>query len=339
MVDARFYRSVGERRISELLATTGHGDLWAGDGLADRAVCGVSELETAGPKDIGFAASDGFVEALRTTGAGVVLHASGLGAHLPAGATGIPCGPVQIVFSELSGALYPDALQPWATGVGPAPALEEQVRLGAHVSLGAGVEIGAGTVIGDNTSIGPGVTVGRGCVIGANCSVQYTCMGDGVVILPGARLGTSGFGYLPHRGTIVPVPQLGRTILQDRVEIGANSVIDRGALGDTVVGEGTKIGNLVVVAHNCRIGRNCMLVGFIGLAGSVTIEDGVIMGGSAGIAGHVTIGTGSTIRAGSLVAKSFPAGSQITGGLPAEDFASHARTVAAVLRLARGDRN
>lgn len=338
MVDARFYTSAGGRRLSELLAAVGRSALWLGDDLADRVVSGVSELETAHASDISFLAKDGFVDAVGATAAGVILHAAEHTGRIPQTALGIPCEATQIVFSELSAALYPDALQPWATGIGASPALEEGVSLGSNVSLGPGVEIGAGTVIGANSTIGPGVSIGRDCVIGSNCSIEFTQMGDGCVILPGARLGTSGFGYLPYDGRLVPVPQLGRTILQDRVEIGANSVIDRGALGDTVIGEGTKIGNLVVIAHNCKIGRNCMLIGFIGLAGSVTLEDNVIMAGGGGTAGHITLGVGTTVLAAAWVSKSWPAGSRI-GGAPASDVKTYWAELAALRRLGREQRS
>ena len=337
MVDARFYTSAGERRISELLAAVGLQGLWPGDTLADRIVRGVSELETAREGDIVFLAKDGFADAVGSTAAGVILHAAEHAASVPKTATGIPCDAAQIVFSQLGAVLYPDAVQPWVTGIGTAPALEEGVKLGNNVSLGVGVEIGSGSVIGANSTIGPGVSIGRDCVIGSNCSIEFTQMGDGCVVLPGARLGTSGFGYLPHEGKLVPVPQLGRTILQDRVEIGANSVIDRGALGDTVIGEGTKIGNLVVIAHNCKIGRNCMLIGFIGLAGSVTLEDNVIMAGGGGTAGHITLGAGTTVLAAAWVSKSWPAGSRI-GGAPAQDVQSYWAELAALRRLGKEQR-
>lgn len=338
MVDARFYRSSGERPLSALLEAVGRGNLWTGDNLADRMVSGVGDLETASETDIAFATSSGFADALGTTRAGVVLAAPDLLKGVPATSLGLGCDKAQIVFSEISTALYPNALQAWVTDGGPAPRLEEGVRLGANVSIGADVDIGSGSVIGANSVIGPGVSIGRDSVIGANCTIEYTYIGNEAVVMPGARLGVSGFGYLPDgQGGLVPIPQLGRTILQDRVEIGANTVVDRGALGDTVIGEGTKIGNLVVIAHNCRIGRNCMVVGFTGFAGSVVLEDNVTIAGGGGLAGHITIGAGTTVLASSWVAKSFPPNSKIIGA-PAQPVEQAWRMWSTMQRLARGDK-
>jgi UDP-3-O-[3-hydroxymyristoyl] glucosamine N-acyltransferase len=303
--------------------------------MDDRPVSGVSDLETARPGDVGFAASADFAEALNATGAGVVLVSPDLAAAVPKSAVAIVSSTAHLVFTEISAAFYPDALQAWVTGGGTPPLLEDGVRLGANVSVGAGVEIGAGTVVGANTVIGPGVSIGRDCNIGANCTIEYSYLGNHVVILPGARLGVSGFGYLPREEAILSIPQLGRTIIQDRVEIGANSVVDRGALGDTVIGEGTKIGNLVVIAHNCRIGRNCMIVGFVGIAGSVVLEDNVTIAGGGGLAGHITLGAGTLVLAAAWVSKSFPPGSRI-GGAPAQDVKTYWNELATLRRIAKG---
>ena len=135
-------------------------------------------------------------------------------------------------------------------------------------------------MIGANTVIGAGVAIGRDCVIGANCSIDCAYLGNRVVLHPGARIGTEGFGWLDFTRSNRKIPQLGRVILQDDVEVGANSTIDRGALGDTVIGEGTKIDNLVQIGHNCRIGRNCLLAAFVGLSGSTIVEDGVMIMGA-----------------------------------------------------------
>ena len=171
MVDARFYRSAGERPISALLAAVGRANLWTEGKLTDRIVSGVGDLETACETDIAFATSGEFADALGSTRAGVILAAPDLIGSVPSSAIGLPCDKAQIVFSELSAALYPNALQAWVSGSGPAPRLEEGVRLGANVSIGADVDIGRGTIIGANSVIGPGVSIGRDCEIGPNCTV------------------------------------------------------------------------------------------------------------------------------------------------------------------------
>jgi UDP-3-O-[3-hydroxymyristoyl] glucosamine N-acyltransferase len=202
------------------------------------------------------------------------------------------------------------------------------------VVLGPGVEIGRGTVIGANAVIGAGVTIGRNCVIGSNVSIECAHIGNNVVLHAGARIGSEGFGWLDQGRSNRKIPQLGRVILQDRVEIGANSAVDRGALGDTVVGEGTKIDNLVQVGHNCRIGRNCLVAGMSGLAGSTVLEDSVMLGARATTSGHLTIGRGSILAAGSAITKSFPAGSRLAG-FPAQDIKNWRREVATIRRLSR----
>ena len=148
--------------------------------------------------------------------------------------------------------------------------------------IGPRAEIGAATVIGPGAVIGPDVRIGRDCAIGANASITHALIGDRVIIHAGARIGQDGFGYLPGPGGHRKVPQLGRVIVQDDVEIGANTTIDRGASRDTVIGEGTKIDNLVQIAHNVTIGRHCLLAGQVGISGSVTVGDYVMMARRSG---------------------------------------------------------
>ena len=183
--------------------------------------------------------------------------------------------------------------------------------------------------------IGPGVTIGRNCVIGAGASVLCALIGDRVIIHPGARIGQDGFGYLPSPRGHQKIPQARRVIIQDDVEIGANSTIDRGSTRDTVVGEGTKIDNLVQIAHNVSIGRHCLIAGQVGISGSSQVGDFVMMGGQVGLADHVTVGAGAMLGAQSGYMHDVPAGSRWLGSpaLPARDFF---RGVAALRRLARG---
>src|SRR5690606_13582488 len=144
-------------------------------------------------------------------------------------------------------------------------------------------------------------------------------LGNNVVVHAGARIGSEGFGWLDLGRSNRKIPQLGRVIVQDGVEIGANTTIDRGALGDTVIGEGTKIDNLVQIGHNCHLGRNCLIAAQSGLSGSTVLEDGVLMGGGVGTAGHLTIGRGSVVHGRAAVTKSWPANSKLIGA-PAQDI-------------------
>ena len=206
--------------------------------------------------------------------------------------------------------------------------------MGPNVQIGAGAEIGRGTRIGANTVIGPGVAIGRDCLIGDNCTIICAYLGNKVVVHSGARIGSEGFGWLQHGHGNRKIPQLGRVILQDGVEIGANSTIDRGALGDTSIGEGTKIDNLVQVGHNCQIGRNCLIPANATLAGTTRLDDGVLFGVSVSTAGHLRIGARAQIMATSLVSKDIAAGAAMAG-VPAVEAKTWRQQIAAIRKLTK----
>jgi UDP-3-O-[3-hydroxymyristoyl] glucosamine N-acyltransferase len=187
------------------------------------------------------------------------------------------------------------------------------VSLGVGVVIGQDVEIGAGTRIEAYAVIGPGVRIGRNCRIGAHSTVYCALIGDRVQLSSGVRVGEAGFGVSGDAKGLVDVPQLGRVILQDDVSIGANTCIDRGAFDDTIVGEATKIDNLVQIAHNVRIGRNCIVAAHAGLSGSVEVGDGAMFGGRAGVVDHLHVGAGAKIGAGSCVFKDVSAGQTVSG--------------------------
>jgi UDP-3-O-[3-hydroxymyristoyl] glucosamine N-acyltransferase len=219
--------------------------------------------------------------------------------------------------------LFPDASRPSslfaargaAEGafVHPSARLESGVIVDPGVVIGPRAEIGTGTVINAGAVIGPGVRIGRQCAIGANASITNSLIGDRVVVHPGCAIGQDGFGYVMGAGGHRKVLQLGRVILQDDVEIGAGSTIDRGANRDTVIGEGTKIDNLVQIGHNVSIGRHCIIVAQCGISGSVVIEDHVILAGQVGLPDNVTIGERAIIGARSGVMSDIPAGEKWLG--------------------------
>ena len=213
-------------------------------------------------------------------------------------------------FVAVAAALFPGSLRPSslfesdgiAPGafIHPSARLESGVIIDPNVVIGPRAEIGSGTLIAAGAVIGPDVRIGRDCRIGASATVIHALIGDRVILHPGCRIGQDGFGYLPgakHQ----KVPQLRRVIIQDDVEIGANTTIDRGGLRDTVIGEGTKIDNLVQIGHNVSIGRHCFLVSHVGISGSVTMGDYVVLGGKVGVADHAEIGEGAEIAAASNV--------------------------------------
>lgn len=340
MVDTRFHRFAGSIAIGALLEELGYGDLAVG--LTDRAkeVGGVSELETATDMDIVLAAHPSYGDELSRTAAGFAIVHPVLADKVPAATQAIVAPRAHVVFALILDRLYPSSTRSVISGTREdlgAPIFERDVTIGSNVVVGAGVEIGRGTVIGANTVIGPGVTIGRNAIIAANCTIDCAHLGNDVVLHSGVRIGTEGFGWLDHGQGNRKIPQLGRVIVQDRVEIGANSTIDRGALGDTVVGEGTKIDNLVQIGHNCRIGRNCLIAAMSGLSGSTIVEDGVLMGGGVGTSGHLRIGAGSVVHGRSAVTKDWPAGSKLAGA-PAQDIKDFWREIAIVRKLTKGDK-
>jgi UDP-3-O-[3-hydroxymyristoyl] glucosamine N-acyltransferase len=336
MVDTRFHASSGSVPLGVLLAA--HPEIGLEQQEAARVIAGADELDRAGPDHIALAAHKDYAEDLRTTKAGVVIVSKSLAGDVPASALPIVAERPHELFAELLDRLYPGDTRGSSAGTsaagGAEPLLEEGVVLGPNVVLGPGVEIGRNTVIGANTVIGPGVAIGRNCVIASNCTIECAYLGNNVVIHSGARLGCEGFGWLDFGKSNRKVPQLGRVIVQDKVEIGANSTVDRGALGDTVIGEGTKIDNLVQIGHNCRIGRYCLIAGQSGLSGSTVLEDGVLFGGGAGTSGHLTIGAGSIVRGRAAVATNLPAGSDVAGA-PAQNLRDFWREVATLRRLSK----
>jgi UDP-3-O-[3-hydroxymyristoyl] glucosamine N-acyltransferase len=245
---------------------------------------------------------------------------------------------VSHAFAAVAAMFYPEHSQPlWPQGV---PAISPLALIGGNVTVapgaavGAGAEIGAGTRIGPGTAIGPGVTIGNNCEIGANVSISHSHIGNRVIILPGAQLGQPGFGFASSQSGHVKIPQLGRVIIQDDVEIGSCTTIDRGALRDTVIGEGTKLDNLIMIGHNCQIGKHCVIAGQVGIAGSCVIGDFVVMGGKVGLGDHSQIGSHTRLAALSATASSAVLKGGIDyGGVPAKPVREWARELHAVARL------
>jgi UDP-3-O-[3-hydroxymyristoyl] glucosamine N-acyltransferase len=249
----------------------------------------------------------------------------------------------QQAFATAARLLYPQAARPPAlsgeTGISPAAHVADSARIeqGAIIEPGAvigpGAAIGAGTIIAPAAVIGPGCQIGRDGYVGPGATVQYALIGNRVVLHGGVRIGQDGFGYVAGARGPEKIPQIGRVIIQDDVEIGANTAVDRGALDDTVIGEGTKIDNLVQIAHNVRIGRCCIIAGHCGISGSVTIGDFVMLGGGVGLRDHVTIGTGAQLAAASGVMNDVPPGEKWAGA-PAQPVRSFFREVSALRALA-----
>jgi UDP-3-O-[3-hydroxymyristoyl] glucosamine N-acyltransferase len=340
MVDTRFHRFAGPHTIGSILAALERSELLAEVSALDLSISGVAELDLAGAGDLALAAHSNYTEELRATAAGAVIVLPALRDVVPEGSLAIVSDKPHVLFADILNHLFPANTRSVIAGLGDdlgEPIVERDVVLGANVVLGQGVEIGRGTVIGANTVIGAGVTIGRNCTIASNATIDCAHLGNEVVIHSGVRIGTEGFGWLGQGQSNQKVPQLGRVLVQDRVEIGANSTVDRGALGDTIIGEGTKVDNLVQIGHNCKIGRNCLIAAMSGLAGSTIVGDGVLMGGGVGTSGHLTIGAGTVVYGRSAVTKDWPEGSKLAGA-PAQDIRDFWREIAAMRKLSKGDK-
>ena len=338
MVDIRFHRFAGPATVGTILAALEQGDLRAGLANPDFAIEGVSGLDLAGPSDLALAAHSSYSDELRATGAGLVIVLPALLELVPEGTLALVSTKPHHLFADFLDYLYPASTRGVIAGgrddLGE-PLLEADVVIGPNVVLGQGVEIGRGTIIGANTVIGAGVTIGRNTIIAANCTIDCAHIGNDVVIHSGTRIGTEGFGWLDFGISNRKLPQLGRVLIQNKVEIGANSTVDRGALGDTMIGEGTKIDNLVQIGHNCHIGRNCVIAAMSGLSGSTVVGDGVLMGGGVGTSAHLTIGAGSVVHGRAAVTKDWPEGSKLAGA-PAQDIKDFWRELAATRKLSKG---
>ncbi|HEY5347675.1 MAG TPA: UDP-3-O-(3-hydroxymyristoyl)glucosamine N-acyltransferase, partial [Rhizomicrobium sp.] len=289
MADPRFYDNRGPFSLAQICARAEVALPPGADGAA--RISDLAALDGAGAQQLSFyMGGKSLAESFSKSEAGFCfVSAAALLRAAPEKTVLVPCSSVQHALAAAAGLFYPQPeLGDWQQkeAIHPSAKIGKNVRLGPGVVIGPGAEIGDDTIIGPNSVIGHGVAIGVRCEIGANVGIAFSYLGDEVVVLAGAQIGQPGFGFASSAQGHVRIPQIGRVIIQDRVEIGACTAVDRGALGDTVIGEGSKIDNLVQIAHNVRIGRHCAIAGLTGIAGSCEIEDFVIMGGQVGLGDH-----------------------------------------------------
>ena len=306
-------------------------------GDPELVVSGIGPLDRAGPGDVSFLASARYADLAAATRAGVLLVSPEL-AEVACGSAAriVVANPHEAILALIPRFHRAPTVVP---GIHPTTVLGRGVRIGQRVSLGPYVVVGDGAEIGDDVVIDANVSVGAGVVVGAASRIFANATlypgvvtGRRVYVHAGARLGSDGFGYVYRDGSHRKIPHVGRCLIEDDVEIGANTTIDRGSIDDTVIGAGTKIDNLVQVGHNVRIGRLCLVMAQVGIAGSVRIEDGAILAGQAGISGHVVIGARARIAAQAGVFGDVPAG-ETWSGYPARPHREALRAQAALFKL------
>ncbi len=322
---------LAEATGSELIGTSG----------PDAEIEDMRPLDAATKGQLSFLDNPKYLPLLANTRASACLVA-------PKYADKVPAGTVRLVtpdpyrgFAKALTLFYPDALKPKAAHVGtggagnihPSAVLEPDVTVEAAAVIGPEARIGRGTTIAAGTIIGYRVHVGRDCYIGPNATLTHTLVGNRVTVHAGVAIGQDGFGFAMGSAGHLKVPQIGRVVIQDDVEIGANSTIDRGALRDTIVGEGTKIDNLVQIGHNVIIGRHCIIVSQTGISGSSELGDFVALGGQVGVVGHVKIGAGAQIAGSSNVRGHVPPGAR-WGGTPAKPIRLWFRELTVLRQLA-----
>ena len=333
--DARFFRRSGPYSLADVASTA--------RGVANEIELlleGVAPLQTAASTHVSFLDNRHYASALDQTSAGAVIVHPDMAARVPAGTAAIQTSEPYAAWARVAALFYP--LPAVSSGIHPSAVVAEGARVDPSAEVGplsvieAGAEIGPGCRIGPCAVIGSCVIVGRDCRIGAHASLSYALLGARVYIYPGARIGQEGFGFASTKDGFLSVPQLGRVILEDDVEVGANSTIDRGSSRDTVIGAGSRLDNLVQIGHNVILGRCCVIVAQVGISGSTVLEDFVRVGGQAAMAGHLRIGQGAEIGAQAGIISDVDAGAKVLGS-PAQPKRDFFRQIATLKKMAKGE--
>lgn len=330
MADSRFYSKSGPYSLKDLASLIG---VTVTSSQEKIMLEDLASLDKATSRDIVFFNRKEFLNILKKTEAGACIVTQEFLDHVPDSVIPLVTKDPQVSFAKISQAFYPEAHHVSLFRENPKNTkIHDTVQIGPNVHMGDGVEIGAHTKIGAGVSIGAGVKIGKGCQIYDQVTITHTIIGDYAEIHSGARIGQPGFGFAIDQGKMMDIPQLGRVIIQDHVRIGANTVIDRGALQDTVIGSWCRIDNLVQIAHNVTLGTGCIIVSQVGIAGSVEVGDYSILAGQVGVKDHLKIGKGVKVAAQSGLSKDLEDGA-VVGGYPAVPIQDWHRQTIALSRL------
>ncbi|MBN9561656.1 MAG: UDP-3-O-(3-hydroxymyristoyl)glucosamine N-acyltransferase [Alphaproteobacteria bacterium] len=299
---------------------------------------GIAPLQSAGPEEVSFLDNKRYLPALADTQAGAVIIHPDLAGQVPEGCVAITTPEPYEGWARVAALFHPEppavpGIHPAAV-VDPSATIDPSAEIGPLAVIGARAEIGARCRIGALAVIGDGVVVGADCRIGPQVSVSYALLGARVCLYAGARVGQDGFGFAITGEGLLTVPQLGRVILGDDVQVGANSTIDRGSAQDTVIGAGSRLDNLVQIGHNVRLGRCCVVVAQAGISGSTELEDFVVVAAQAGLTGHLRIGRQARIGAQAGVMADVPPGQDVVGS-PSQPVKAFFRQVAILRRMDR----
>ena len=331
--DVRFFTRTGPYSLAKVAEAAG-----GTASQSDLVLMGVAPLQTAGPNEVSFLDNRRYAAALEKTSAGAVIVHPNVLARVPAETVPIVTTTPYEAWARVACLFYP--LAPPTAGVHPSALVDPRANVHPSAEVGPFVVIEAGAVIGARCRIGPFVAVGQGvevgpdCRIGPHASLSHAVLGARVYIYPGARIGQEGFSFAQTKTGFLSVPHLGRVVIGDDVEIGANTTIDRGSTADTVIGAGSRLDNLIQIGHNVRLGRCCVIVAQVGIAGSTVLEDFVQVGGQAAIAGHIRLEQGAKIGAQAGVMSIVAAGAALVGS-PAQPRQEFFRQVAVLRRMAR----
>ena len=340
MADPRFFAVAGPFTLGQLAEIAG-ADIAGAPAPDGAAFVDVAPLSAAGERHISFLDNRRYLDSFRASRAGACLVAPDAVKAAPPGMCLLVAPDPYRSYAQVAAAFYPPP--PIVPGihaqavVEPGAKIGEGSRIEAGAVVGAKAEIGRRCLIAANAVIGPGVVLGDDCQIGPAASLSHCLVGARAIVHGGVRIGQDGFGFAMGPRGHLKVPQLGRVVIGDDVEIGANTAIDRGAGPDTVIGDGTKIDNLVQIAHNVRIGRGCIIVAQVGISGSTQLGDFVALGGQAGLTGHINLGAGARVAAQSGVMRDVEPGATV-GGSPAMSQRLWLKSVATLERLAMGDK-